>query len=420
MLFHYSAIDAEGRDLQGDLTADSRAAALAQLARKGLQVRQLQPLATSTTTASPAARPSHASPGDPSPASPVRLSCGQRQVEGFTSALADLLSAGMPLEASLGAIARRSRDPKLATLASLLQSKVQDGVPLSRAIADTTPAFGPLYTELLKAGEQVGALPDILRRQSAHLTTIARLRRDTATALIYPATLLVAGAAVAALFLFFLLPRLVILLESAGGGLPAPVAAVLAVRSFTFNHWPLLLAAALLAALAITLALRHPAWQHARHRLALQIPAVGRVLKTRFAVSYLEALATLLQGGVRVEQALALVARAASNLHLQLLMGQVREKVADGRPLATALDQSKVFPDIAIDLIQVGESAGRLAPGVARAAARLDEELAEELKRASALAGPAVITVMAVLVGGMAYLITSSVFDTISALRSGR
>lgn len=435
MQFEYSATDATGHTSEGRVDADTRALALAQLARRGLQVRRLGPLAE---TANPGAKPVKPStPGRAAtgtaratrtstdhdatrPAPPGLLPCSQRQVERFTAALADLLGAGMPLDASLGSLARRSRDPRLAALAARLQEKVRDGVPLSRAIAECATGFGHLYCELIKAGEHSGSLTDILRRQSTHLATMARLRSRLVTALIYPAALLVAGTGVAILFLFFLLPRLVLLLESAAGGLPRPVALVVELRQGMIDHWLWLVLALLLGLALLVLAFRHQPWTTARHRLALSLPVVGRVIKTRFAVRYLEALATLLGGGVRVEQALALAARATANLHLRQMMLAVRDDVADGRQLADALEKTSVFPDLAIDLIQVGENTGRLTLGVARAAGRLDEELGEELERASALAGPAVITVMAVLVGGMAYVITSSVFDTISALRAGQ
>ena len=150
--------------------------------------------------------------------------------------------------------------------------------------------------------------------------------------------------------------------------------------------------------------------------MKLKLPLVGKVIESRFYVQFLETLANLVGNGLPLLRSLELSRDATQNLHIRAHMDRVIEMVGDGRSFSRSLLSSGIFPPLLIDMVSVGEKTGKLDKSLRRAAARYDSELNKNLARVMELIMPVVLVVMALLIGTMAYLMNTAIFQTIDNL----
>jgi len=405
--FAYSAHGPSGV-ITGELTAVDRAEAMNLLSKKRLQPFRLEQAGGVETRATPRS-------GAPIFASgPIRLKLAQ--VVLFTEELSDLLGAGIQLEPALATMERRRELSSVKTLATALRSKVRDGMPFSKAIAATSPSFGNLFCALAAAGEASGSLPAILRRQVEYLRSLAALRSKVAFALIYPAFLVVAAVSVTLLFVVYLIPKLTELLDSTGGSLPLGAQIILSFSEFIKATWWMILLGAMAVFVLIKAWLRRPESQIPWARFLLRLPLFGNILKARFYVQFLETMANLLGNGLPMVQAMQLTHQAIENPHYQREFEGVMRHVGEGVSLSRALDRSNIFPALLLDMVNVGEQTGDLSSAMGKAAERFDRELAQKVEKLSALVQPLIVCLMAGMVGIMAYLMITTIFQTISGM----
>jgi len=153
------------------------------------------------------------------------------------------------------------------------------------------------------------------------------------------------------------------------------------------------------------------------HRAQLGIPVVGPVLKARFHAEVLQNLSTLVSNGVTMLSAMELMKGATGNVYLKGLLEQVTDMVREGSSLASAMRRTGFFPPVLIDILAVGEQTGDLAGSLARAAKRYDRELTSRIQYLTTLIQPAVILIVALFVGVVAYSMISGILSSVNALR---
>jgi type II secretory pathway component PulF len=294
---------------------------------------------------------------------------------------------------------------------------VRDGVNFSVALKKVSPSFGALYCSLAAAGEASGALDTILKRQAHYLKTLAELQARLILAMIYPAFLVLAGIGVSIVFVTTLIPQLTSLIESTPGGKIPLGAQILISASDFIKKWWLVVILVLIAAAIFFKAWKDneankPAWD----RMKLKLPLVGPVITSRFYVQFLETMANLVGNGLPLLRSLELSRDATQNRGLRTELNRVIEQVGDGRSFSKALIRTGAFPPLLIDMISVGEQTGKIDQSLRRAAERYDKELDKDLQRIMALIMPTVLIIMAGLIGAMAYLMITAIFQTISNL----
>ncbi len=425
-LFAYKALAANGSVTTGEIDASDRPEALRLLDRKGLQPVNLK------ETASAAIAPKKAKAGGkseipdrskakaaadtaPIPDGPIKLK--RQEVVLFTEELSDMLGAGLQLEPALKSMENRQELGNLKAVSFKIRQIVRDGVNFSVALKKVSPSFGPLYCSLAAAGEASGALDVILKRQAHYLKTLAELQARLILAMIYPAFLILAGIGVSIVFVTTLIPQLTALIESTPGGkIPLGAAILIAVSDFLSKWWIVVLLT-LIAGFIFFKAWKDneankPAWD----RIKLKLPLIGAVITSRFYVQFLETMANLVGNGLPLLRALELSRDATQNRSLRVELDKVIAQVGDGRSFSKALIRNGAFPPLLIDMITVGEQTGKIDMSLRRAAERYDKELDKDLQRIMALVMPSVLIIMAGLIGAMAYLMITAIFQTISNL----
>jgi general secretion pathway protein F len=424
-LFSYKALSSNGTVTTGELDAADRPEALKMLDRKGLQPVNLKETASAVQTRKPAgkaksdeaARKSGKSDAkeEAIPEGPIKLK--RQEVVLFTEELSDMLSAGLQLEPALKSMENRQELGNLKAVSFKIRQIVRDGVNFSAALKKVSPSFGSLYCSLAAAGEASGALDTILKRQAHYLKTLAELQSRLVLAMIYPAFLVLAGIGVSIVFVTTLIPQLTQLIESTPGGkIPLGAAILIGISDFLAKWWIVMLLT-LIASFIFFKAWKDneankPAWD----KMKLRLPLIGRVITSRFYVQFLETMANLVGNGLPLLRALELSRDATQNRSLRAELNKVIDQVGDGRSFSKALIRNGAFPPLLIDMISVGEQTGKIDQSLRRAAERYDKELDKDLQRIMALIMPSVLIIMACLIGTMAYLMITAIFQTISNL----
>ena len=413
--FQYRALKGDGGVTKGTADGRNRAEVMRQLSSRGFQVLSVEEIEQKFEARTEAKSESLARPKS-SAHQENRLS--SKQLIQFTEELSDLLAAGVQLDAALNSIAKRSESPLIARVAGVCYEKVRDGAPLATALRQASPSFNDLYCNLVAAGELSGALSDILKRQVAYLTTMSELKGKLTTALIYPSFLVVSGLGVGSMFVFFLIPKLQRLVESTGGDLPAVARFMMASGDFFRNHWIAVFAVIAVLLVVGAVLFQRPAVKYVWDEQKLKIPMVGRLVLTRFNVQFVETLSNLLSNGLPLVKALKLVEGTTPNRYIQTRISEITEKVSDGALLNRSMEKAQVFELGLIDMIRIGEDTGKLAESMSKAGERLDREFSRSIDRIASTIQPAIILVMSVLVGVMAYMMISVIYETISVLRN--
>ncbi len=424
--FAYKALAANGSVTTGEIDAVDRPEALRALDKKGLQPVNLKETAAAAkkSTAEAKAKPDTAEKSKPKqqtkeatiPDGPIKLK--RSEVVLFTEELSDMLSAGLQLEPALKSMESRQELGNLKAVSTKIRHIVRDGVNFSVALKKVSPSFGPLYCSLAAAGEASGALDEILKRQSHYLKTLADLQNRLILAMIYPAMLILAGIGLCVVMVTVLIPQLIDLIEGTPGGkIPLGVAILTTVSDFLSKYWIAILLAILATGIFFKAWKDNEANKPTWDRLKLKIPLIGPVITSRFYVQFLETMANLVNNGLPLLRALELSRDATENQSLRVELEKVIGQVGDGRSFSKALIRNGTFPPLLIDMISVGEQTGKIDQSLRRAAERYDKELDKDLQRIMALITPAVLLIMAGLVGAMAYLMITAIFQTISNLR---
>ena len=352
------------------------------------------------------------------PAGPVRLKRGQ--VVLFTEELSDMLAAGLQLEQALKVMENREELSTLKIVVTNIRQQVRDGTSFSVALRNSSPSFGPLYCSMAAAGEVSGALPVILKRQAEYLNTIQELQNTVVMAMIYPAFLVLAGIGVTVLFVTFLIPQLMELINSTDGNAPAGALLLMEASDMLKTYWWVVILLIALVAVVIKVLFKDEkrlAWWH---ETQLKIPIVGKVLQSRFYVQSMETLANLTGNGLPLLKGIELTRDTTLNKFLRKKMEMVVAVVGEGGSLSRAMKKAGFFPSLLIDMVTVGEQTGDMETALRRAAQRYDKELGKNIERMSAMMQPMIVLVMAGLIGTMAYLMISVIFDTITQMESTR
>jgi general secretion pathway protein F len=416
--FAYQAIDASGKESNGVLEAADRATAVRALTGKGLQPFKVAESAVAAAKGKVAgAKAAAKGKAEESPSGPIRLSASQVQM--FTEELSELLEAGMRLEPALKILEGKGEARKVPfrRVAHRLGDLVREGRAFHDALKLASPSFGDLYSSVAAAGEASGSLGVAMKRQSAYLTAAREMKSKVTIAMIYPGFLVLAGTSVVILFITFLIPKLMQLVKSTRGTMPKAAEVLIGLNNFFRDNWLIMLLTVVVVAIAFTLWVRTKAGRMQWDEWKLKMPFVGRTLSAGFHSQFLETLASLGAGGLPLLKGMELALKVTPNLHAQAQLTKAIEVVRDGGALSRALERTKLFPDNLIEMVRLGEHTGDLPGALRRAADRCARELSKSLEALAALIQPIIIFVLAAIVGLIAWLMISIIFDTVTKLK---
>ena len=316
----------------------------------------------------------------------------------FNQQLVTLLRAGLPILSGLDLLARQQKEEYFRGLLHNVRERVKSGEPLSEAF-EHQAAIPKIYTTILLAGEKSGNLEEVLNRYLHFQRMALSFRKKLKASLIYP-TLLVSMVVIMLLFLVtFVVPRFADLYSQLGAELPSITRFML---MFGVNAQRYSLVAFVVAVLLAAGLWR---WAHSESgalridRVRLALPIVGTIwLKYQLSM-FTRMMATLLSGGLPLVPALQTASASIQSRELALAVAEAAKRVREGAPLARSLNESGRFPNLSVEMIEVGESTGALSQMLTSVAEFYEEDVEAALAAAMSLIEPAILIVMAVVVG---------------------
>jgi type II secretory pathway component PulF len=407
--FSYRARNAQGGLVEGVLDCPDRSVAIRQIEQQHCIPIRIQALAGESKNGAREATAAAA------PTQNLKVAHGQLLV--FTEQLAHLLQAGMTLDEGLSILQKRLKQPRVQQMTKALHQALVDGRSFSQALRDFPRIFPPLYVNMVGAGEASGALPEILHRVVKHLMQAKGLRDRVQQALIYPAFLAVAGLGLITIFITVMVPQLTEFLSANGGSLPLPTRILLEVHHLITGYWWLVVLFGIAASVGFRAFVRNDEGRIAWDRFRLSLPGYGRIIRHRYYAQFSRTLGTLMENGIPLLRALELVTEIAGNRYLEVKLADVRRAVIDGATLSTALAAQHLFPELFTDMMAVGEQTGHFAETMQTIADVYERELDRTVVVVSQLIPPAIILVIAIVVGLVVYSILSAVFEMTRSLQ---
>jgi len=334
----------------------------------------------------------------------------------FNQELATLLKAGMPLVQSLDILRQRVANATFKAVLDDVHEKVKAGTALSDAFSAHRELFPGVYPASLMAGERSGNLDAVIRRYVAYEKVIGTVRRRTISALIYPVILVALMVVLIGIIVVRVVPAFAGFYATFDRELPLSTRIIVAIsNAFVGNLW--LIALAVVGGVAaVVLWLRQPGQRaHADHML-LQLPWAGGTIR-KFATSQLaRTLATLIGGGIPLVNALEIAGSAMTNRFLGAELQEVTRRVREGDGFAAALRARGMFPDVAVKMVEVGESTGALTEMLNSLADFYDEEIETEVGRFVTLIEPVILVVMGVVIAAVVLALYMPLFELTSVM----
>ena len=350
------------------------------------------------------------------PALPVRRSVSGREFLVFNQELATLLKAGMPLVQSLDILRRRVTNVIFKGVLDDVYERVRSGSALSEAFEAHTGMFPGVYTASLLAGEKSGNLEQVLRRYVSYVKIVSSVKRKTISALVYPAILVVLSLCVVTIIVVKVVPEFGAFYNQFGKELPLSTRAIVATSNFVTSYYLLILAGIAATALAFYGWVKQPGQRRRLDRLILKVPMLGPIAQKFSTSQGSRTLATLLGGGIPLVNALEVTARSLANQHMAAELTIAAQQVREGRSLAASMQDSGVFSDVAIKMVEVGESTGALQEMLNSLSDFYDEEIDTNLGRFITVVEPALLVIMGIVIAGLLLSLYLPLFNLSSAL----
>jgi type IV pilus assembly protein PilC len=316
----------------------------------------------------------------------------------FNQQLAALIHAGLPVLQSVQMLRVRSPNPKLRQVLGDVEERIKSGSALSEALESQGGTFPRIYTASILAGERSGSLDDVLRRYVAYTKSIAAIRRKIRGALTYPVILLVAACILIGILTTFVIPQFSSVYENIGGKLPLITVIVVdvssGIRSNLYWLGPLLIG----SGVGIYYWRRTEGGRHFLDRQILRIPIVGELVRQMTTAQVSRSLATLLSGGLTLVESFNISLTSVTNHELRRKTEPVASMIREGKPFTESLATAGWMPELAVDMIGVGERSGSLKEMLDEVAGFYDAETEVKLGQLTTFIEPAILVTMGFIV----------------------
>lgn len=329
----------------------------------------------------------------------------------FSRQLATMMQSGIPLAQSFDIIGKGHDNPSMRKLINIIKSDVEAGNSLADSFVRHPKYFSKLYCNLITAGEQAGALETMLERLALYQEKTQTIKKKIKKAMMYPVTIVVIALAVSVGLLLFVVPQFEEVFKGFGAELPALTQMVVKMSKIMQEWWYIVFGILGGAIYMFVRALKiSPAFSFAFDKYLLRFPIVGKILVKAIIARYARTLSTTFAAGMPLVEALHAVSGAAGNqLYAKAILGIV-EKVSSGGSLNQAMEETKLFPNMVVQMIAIGEEAGSLEKMLTKVAEYYEEQVDAAVDTLSTLMEPLIMVILAFLIGGMVIAMYMPIF----------
>ena len=334
----------------------------------------------------------------------------------FNQELATLLKAGMPLVQSLEILRQRVTNDTLKVLLDTVYGKVKSGISLSDAFAEEGSLISPMYSASLMAGERSGNLDSVIRKYVNYEKVVGTVKQRTISALIYPAILLFLMSVLVGIIVLQVVPAFSNFYDTFDQQLPLSTQAIVSLSDFLIKNFSVIAIGLSATFFAARTYLKFSSNRIKIDRALIQIPLIGQIL-WKFSTSQLaRTLSTLLGGGIPLVSAIEVSSKSVQNKYLAKQLSLVKKQVSEGESFSSSLLTHKVFPDVGVKMVEVGESTGALQEMLNSLADFYDEEMERDVSRFISLIEPIVLVIMGVVIAAVVLALYLPLFELSSVV----
>jgi type IV pilus assembly protein PilC len=332
------------------------------------------------------------------------------EVMHFSRQLGAFVRAGVPLIEAIEVIEEEAENKVLRRVLAAVREELRTGETFSSALAPFQTMFPQFYVDMLRAAELTGTLDNVLDEISRYIERDLDARQKIRSAMVYPLVVLVMAIITITVLAVYVLPRFKDFFASLGATLPLPTRMLIGLTDFLGNWWWALLGGIVLIVVGFALLFRAHWGRRLRDRTLLKLWVVGEVVRYTIVERFCRLLASMMEAGVPLPEAMTVLGRGTNNVIFQEGLASVREAMVRGQGIAAPMAASKLFPGAVIQMVRVGEDTGSLDQQLEAAAAYFDKELDYKIKKLTSLFEPAVILFMGLIVGFVAIALVSAMY----------
>jgi type IV pilus assembly protein PilC len=329
----------------------------------------------------------------------------------FTRQLSTMIDAGLPLVQCLQILGKQQSNATFKKVLTTIQSDVETGTTLADSMRKHPKVFDNLYANMIEAGELGGILDTILSRLAAFKEKAMALQKKIKGAMTYPIICLAISLLILVVILVFVIPVFVEMFASMDSALPAITQLVVDMSDFVKHNIIYILIAGVLAFYGIKKIYNTEKGRLRIDAFILKAPIVGQLTRKVAVSKFTRTLSTMLQSGVPILDALQVVARTSGNKIVERAVLRVSESIAEGRPIAEPLEESGVFPNMVVQMINVGESVGALDTMLEKIADFYDEEVDQAVENLTAMIEPLMMVFLGGMIGGLVVAMYLPIFQ---------
>ena len=318
----------------------------------------------------------------------------------FTRQFATMIDAGLPLVQCLEILGTQSPNPVFRGIIKSVKEKVESGATLADGLAEHPKVFDELYCELVRAGEVGGILDTILNRLAAYIENADKLVRKVKGALTYPVIVLLVAIGVTVVLLVKVVPVFEKMFKDFGSALPAPTQMIVNMSHFARDNFWYATALIVVVVVAFKLITANPKGRYYWDRIKLKAPMFGDLIQKTAVARFTRTLGTMISSGVPILDALDVCAKSAGNKLVEEAIGKVRTGISEGKTIVQPLSQEKVFPQMVVQMIGVGEATGAMDQMLQKIADFYDDEVDQSVGSLTAMIEPLMMVFLGFVVGG--------------------
>lgn len=374
-VFHYQALESNGKKIKGFIEAQNELEAKQKLRDQAVMVTKIEANASLKSS----------------------QHLNNQQLLTFSSMLAELISAKLPLYESLSAIEEQVRKEPYHRIILSLAEQVKSGSPLSDAMKSFPESFNRLYISMVIAGEASGHLEEVLNRQVLFLKKEAKIRKQVSNALIYPGILSLFALAVIVLLMGFVVPSIEGIFE--GRTLNSFTMLILQASHLFREWWWLLFILLVAGGFALYSYLSKPAGKLQLQKWCMKTPLIKKVMIEAALIRFCRTLSTLTESGLNLVEGLKLSGQVMQNALMEEEILRAEKKIIEGGRLQNELKKSRYLPKMAVRMIAIGEESGHLGEMLGKVADMYEDDLEKTIDRTMSLVQPAILVIMGAIIG---------------------
>jgi type IV pilus assembly protein PilC len=391
-----------GETVTGERMADTMDAAVAALRRDQIMVTRIDPAKEKAEKKAPTKAKGKAVPA--------------KNLAIFTRQFSVMIDAGLPLVQCLEILGSQEPDKNFAATILATREHVESGQSLADAMRKFPKAFDALFTNMIAAGEAGGILDTILKRLATYIEKNVKLRGEVKSAMIYPVAVILIAAVIVAVILWKVIPTFAAMFASLGAELPLPTRIVIGLSNYLVKWGWVLFIIIPAAGYAVRQYYATAGGRHAIDRLLLRTPVLGPILQKVAVARFCRTLSTLLASGVPILDGLDITAKTAGNAIIEDAIQTTRTSIERGETISGPLRETKVFPSMVVQMINVGETTGALDTMLGKIADFYEEEVDTAVAGLLTLLEPVMIAVLGGIVGGIVIAMYLPIFTLITKL----